>query len=75
MVANEHAFMTCTEVAEFLRVTPWSIREMARSGRIPHRKFGRRLLFEEGELRAWMDGATLETTSLPAGGRRVRTVS
>jgi hypothetical protein len=38
---------------------------------LPH---GRKLLFDPDELRAWMDGASLERIDLPHGGRIVRCV-
>ena len=46
-------------------------------GTVPHRKppGGRRCLFIEDEVRAWVDGAALEVVELPRGGRVVRPVT
>ena len=50
-----------------------TIHEYTRRDEIPHRVLphGRRCLFDEEELRAWMDGAELARVDLPAGGRVV----
>jgi len=57
-------------------LSSWTIYELARTGRIPHRKHvgGKRLLFAERELDLWDDGAPLEVRQLPRGGRVVRPV-
>lgn len=67
-------FLSVEEVAERLRCSTRTVYEMTRSSTIPHRRFpgGRRCLFIPSELEAWEDGAPLETTYLPRGGRVVR---
>lgn len=54
-------------------LSAWSVYELARTSRIPHRKHagGKRLLFLEQDLDAWDDGAELEVRKLPRGGRVV----
>jgi excisionase family DNA binding protein len=51
-----------------------TVHELARTGGIPHRRppGTRRLLFRADEILAWLDGATLEITTLPRNGRIVR---
>lgn len=65
-------YLVAEEAAEITRCCVRTIHERARKNEIPHRKFGRRLLFLEDELAAWLDGAPLEVTPLPGGGRCVR---
>ena len=52
----------------------WQVREMARTGRMPHRKPAgtNRLLFLAGELDAWDDGTPLQSVRVAKGGRVVR---
>jgi Helix-turn-helix domain len=67
-------FLVTTEVAERLRMSPRKVHELARTRRIPHRKFPycRPLLYIPAELDAWAEGASLEVTELEGGGRIVR---
>jgi excisionase family DNA binding protein len=69
-------YLTTEEAADFLHVSPWTIREMARLNQVPVRRPSgtRRLLFREDELREWIEGAELELVELPGGGRIVRPV-
>jgi excisionase family DNA binding protein len=66
-------YLVVEDVAELLHVSTRTVRELTRSGRIPHRRVPgqRRCLFLEGELREWLDGAELEARELPRGGRVV----
>lgn len=66
--------LTVEEVARLLRCSRRVVHELARTGRIPHRRLPglRRILFSEDELRAWLGGASLEAVELPDGGRVVR---
>lgn len=66
------ALLTTEEAAQLLRRSVRSIHELTRTCAIPHRRFGRRALFIESELRAWLDGAELETVIPRGGGRVVR---
>jgi excisionase family DNA binding protein len=53
--ADDHAeVMTATEVAELLRVNRKTIYEAAQRNDIPHRRLGRRLIFERGSVLAWL---------------------
>jgi excisionase family DNA binding protein len=54
--------LMASEVAELLRVDRKTIYEAAQRGDIPHRRLGRRLLFERGAVLAWLrlDGSIAE---------------
>jgi len=67
-------YLQVEDVADLLGCSKRTIHERARLGQIPHRRppSARRLLFVESEIRAWLDGAALETVELPRGGRVVR---
>ena len=65
-------YLTTEQTAELLHRSTRSIHELTRTAAIPHRRFGRRCLFMPEEIQAWLDGAPLEVTSLPSGGRVVR---
>lgn len=69
-------YLTVDEAAEALRVSRRTIHELTRSGRIPHRRpsGARRCLLRRDELEEWLDGAPLEVSELPGGGRVVRVV-
>ena len=69
-------YMTMEEAAQHCRVTPRTMGELARLGRVPHRKApgSRRCLFLAHEIDAWMSGAGLEVRELPEGGRVVKVV-
>jgi predicted DNA-binding transcriptional regulator AlpA len=67
-------------VGDICELTGWSertVHERARLGEIPHRRpaGGRRLLFLESEIRAYLDGASLEVFLLPKHGRVCRPVA
>jgi excisionase family DNA binding protein len=66
-------YLVVEDVAALLRCSTRSVRELTRTGRIPHRRVPgqRRCLFLESELREWLDGAELETRELPRRGRVV----
>ena len=46
--------LTADEVATLLRVDRKTIYEAAQRGEIPHRRLGRRLIFERGSVLAWL---------------------
>ena len=46
-------FLTVHEAAGLLRLAPKSLYSLVSQRRIPYRKAGRRLLFDEAELLAW----------------------
>ena len=67
-------YLLAEDVAGRLHVSTRTVHELTRTAAIPHRKLPgtRRCLFLEGELVAWENGAPLEATELPRGGRVVR---
>jgi excisionase family DNA binding protein len=56
-------FVDAHAIAELLGVPVTWVRESARSGAIPHRRFGRYVRFDEDEVLAW-------TEDCRKGGRR-----
>jgi predicted DNA-binding transcriptional regulator AlpA len=73
-VKDGAGFLRSDEVAVLLRCSVRTVHELTRRRAIPHRKAPatRRCLFIEHEVRAWLDGAQLETIDLGEGGRVVR---
>jgi excisionase family DNA binding protein len=51
---KEQEVLTTTEAAEFLRLTPYGVRALARRGVLPGRKVGRDWRFLRAELVAWL---------------------
>lgn len=47
---SKSALLTSKEVAQYIRVSPRQIRELARKGEIPHYRIGKRLLFRLSDL-------------------------
>lgn len=45
---------TVKEAANFLRVSPWKIYDLAQSGNIPYIRVGRSLRFSRTQLEDWM---------------------
>jgi excisionase family DNA binding protein len=50
----EFEVITANEVASLLGVNPKTIYEAARRNEIPHRRLGRRLIFERGAVLQWL---------------------
>jgi len=46
--------LTASEVAHALGMHPTRVYREAKAGRIPHVRIGRRVRFDEDELRAWL---------------------
>jgi excisionase family DNA binding protein len=46
--------LTADEIAKMLRVDRKTVYEAAQRGELPHRRLGRRLLFERGAVLAWL---------------------
>ncbi len=67
-------YLLVEDVAARLRCSRRTIHELTRTNAIPHRRLpgGRRCLFREDELDAWVEGAPLEVVELTRGGRVVR---
>ena len=76
VTTSRSPFLTVPDVASRLRCSVRSVHDLTRFRRIPHRKLpgGRRILFLQAELDAWVDGAALEVVDRPEGGRIVRPV-
>lgn len=68
--ALEHDFLTVKEVAALLRVTERKVYDLAASGRVPCSKATGKLLFPEGELRAWIAAAQTGPDQSPRGLQR-----
>lgn len=66
--------MLVEDVAGRYHVSVRTVRELTRTGAIPHRRLpgSRRCLFLEVELQSWDDGAELEVRELARGGRVVK---
>jgi excisionase family DNA binding protein len=62
--------LTVTEVAEWLGAKKFTIYSWVHEHRIPHKKAGRLLRFDEDEIEAW-----LRTTSVPAKDRQPTRIS
>jgi excisionase family DNA binding protein len=75
-VGSSVSYLRLEDVAELLHVSTRTVRELTRTGRIPHRRIGgtRRCLFVLDEVNAWVDGCELEIVSAANGGRVVRPV-
>jgi len=56
-------FMDVEELAAFLHVSPSTIYHRTRSGDIPTRRIGARLLFSKEEIKAWLTSAKSGSTS------------
>lgn len=48
--------LTTDEAAEFLSLTPYTVREYAKKGLIPARKVGKSWRFVKADLLAWVRG-------------------
>ncbi|NJO55907.1 MAG: helix-turn-helix domain-containing protein [Rhodospirillales bacterium] len=46
--------LTADEVAKLLRVDRKTVYEAAQRGELPHRRLGRRLIFERGSVLRWL---------------------
>jgi excisionase family DNA binding protein len=46
--------LTADEIATLLRVDRKTVYEAAQRGELPHRRLGRRLLFERGAVLRWL---------------------
>ena len=48
--------LTTDEAAEFLSLTPYTVREYAKKGLVPARKVGKSWRFVKADLLAWLRG-------------------
>ena len=64
-------FLTNDEAAAFLRLSPRTLEKQRVLGGGPrYRKFGARVLYAVGDLRAWADGRAYGMTSDPGSRQR-----
>lgn len=56
--------MTAAEAAEFLRLTPYAVRSLARRGVLPGRKVGKEWRFYRPDLVSWLRGGVTRQGSL-----------
>lgn len=58
------AFLTNSEAAEFLRLSPRTLeKQRVTGGGPPFRKFGRRVLYSRTDLQLWADRRSFDNTS------------
>ena len=58
-MTDEIEVMTADEVAKLLRVDRKTVYEAAQRGELPHRRLGRRLIFERGAVLQWLRQAAV----------------
>lgn len=51
------------QVAEFLQLPPATIYKYTSTRQIPHKKIGKHLIFEKGEIIEWLKGFSVKTKS------------
>ena len=54
MTTQKIDIMTADELAELLGVNRKTVYDAVQRGEIPHRRLGRRVLFERGAVLAWL---------------------
>lgn len=55
-MSNNHAVLTLSEAAKFLRLPPNLIQEKAEAGNIPGQRIGRTWRFSRAALEGWLRG-------------------
>jgi len=53
---KDHPVLNVEEAAELLRLSPYTVRELARTGKIPARKVGKEWRFSREALLRWLEG-------------------
>jgi PTS system nitrogen regulatory IIA component len=53
---NAKEILTTDEAAEFLSLTPYTVREYAKKGLLPARKVGKSWRFVKADLLSWIRG-------------------
>ena len=68
--------MTAPEAAELLGLSAWTVYDLVRRREVPHIRIGRRILFRQASLLAWMterEAASMgEPEPVPGGIRRLK---
>ncbi len=62
--------VTADEVAQMLGVDRKTVYAAAERGEIPHRRLGRRVLFERGTLLRWLSGESIQDRGGPAPAKK-----
>lgn len=55
---EENEVLTVEEAARLLRVSPWTVRDLARRGKLPGRRVGKEWRFWRRALLEWLRGET-----------------
>ena len=55
IVPGIHRLFTVKETASYLRLSPWTVRGLGWNGEIPEVKIGRRTLFDQKDVDAFID--------------------
>ncbi len=55
IIPGIHRLYTVKEAASYLRLSPWTVRGLGWNGEIPEVKIGRRTLFDQKDLDAFID--------------------
>lgn len=50
----EQETLDVNETAEFLRISPWTVRDMVRTKSIPHYRIRSRIFFRKREIEKWV---------------------
>jgi excisionase family DNA binding protein len=58
--------MNLEEAGKFLGVSPHTLRVWARTGRVPHFKLGRRLVFDRADLEEFLTRNRVDSAKKPA---------
>jgi PTS system nitrogen regulatory IIA component len=65
---EDNLVLTTEEAAEFLKLTPFTVRDYARRGILPSRKVGKAWRFYKPDLLAWLR----DYKAPPIGGKAMR---
>jgi excisionase family DNA binding protein len=73
-MAQQRDILTVRQAAEFLAMSPYTIREMARRGDLPARKIGKEWRFLRQALIDWTRSGAVQSANdgLPAAGRSLQ---
>lgn len=61
---NNRETITAQEASGLLGLSAWTIYDLARRHEIPHIRVGRRVLFRQSSLLAWMDAREAASTTV-----------
>lgn len=49
-------YLSASEVAEIFKVTPKTVRQLFKEGKMPYKKFGRTMFVAEKDLKSYFNG-------------------